>query len=255
MTFRDFPVRELSADESVFLYHDSASSRAELSAVTAKLRVEKVAIVGLGGTGSYILDLIAKTPIQEIHLFDDDEILAHNAFRAPGAMSVDDLRESPKKVDYLAHQYGRLRRGIVVHDVKVSEEELSELSDMSFVFLSMDAGPAKRAIVHWLSERAIPFVDCGMGLTRVGNSLRGSLRVTASGDGDAGRLDSRISYVDVDVDEYAANIQTADLNMLNAALAVLKWKKLTGYYVDRKRESNITFALASNQLISGDLAQ
>ncbi len=51
-------------DESVFRYTDSASSRAQISAITDKLKLGKVAIVGLGGTGSYILDLIAKTPIR-----------------------------------------------------------------------------------------------------------------------------------------------------------------------------------------------
>ena len=38
-------------------------------------RLPKVAIVGLGGSGSYILDLIAKTPICEIHLYDGDTLI------------------------------------------------------------------------------------------------------------------------------------------------------------------------------------
>jgi tRNA A37 threonylcarbamoyladenosine dehydratase len=36
----------------------------------------------LSGTGSYILDLLAKVPIREIHLCDGDDFARHNAFRA-----------------------------------------------------------------------------------------------------------------------------------------------------------------------------
>jgi len=83
-TFR--PVATAAEEETVFKYIDTASPRAEIGAVTAKLAtVNKVAIVGLGGTGSYVLDFVAKTPVGEIHLFDGDEFLQHNAFRTPGA--------------------------------------------------------------------------------------------------------------------------------------------------------------------------
>ena len=60
-----------------------------------------VAIIGLGGTGGYILDFVAKTPVKQIRLFDPDVFLSHNAFRAPGAPMLEELRDAPKKVDYL----------------------------------------------------------------------------------------------------------------------------------------------------------
>ncbi|WP_318271316.1 ThiF family adenylyltransferase [Sphingobacterium cellulitidis] len=46
-----------------------------------KLERQKIAIIGLGGTGAYILDMVAKTPVKEIHLFDGDSFDQHNAFR------------------------------------------------------------------------------------------------------------------------------------------------------------------------------
>ncbi len=253
-THKNYPARETSEEESVFRYHDAATSRAGLSAVSGKLKVAKVAIVGLGGTGSYILDLIAKTPIEEIHLFDDDVLYAHNAFRAPGAVSLDELKMSPLKVDYFAGKYGELRRNITAYPVRVSDHNVDDLRDMDFVFLAMDAGPTKRLIVEKLQSWATPFVDCGMGVERLGNSLRGTLRVTAGAEGKYDHLPRRISYTDVDADEYDWNIQTADLNMMNAAMAVLKWKKLLGYYVDGKGELNSTYVVARNQLNSGELS-
>lgn len=252
-THTDFPVRESSADESVFRYHDSATSRSGLSAVTGKLKLDKIAIVGLGGTGSYILDQVAKTPALEIHLFDDDTLYAHNAFRTPGAAALDELKAEPLKIDYLFERYDALRRGIVRHPVRIDEGNVDELHGMDFVFLAMDAGPAKRVIVESLQSCDIPFVDCGLGMERIENSLRGTVRVTAATAGRYGHLSGRISYTDVDENEYDWNIQTADLNMLNAAMAVIKWKKLFGYYVDGKQELNSSYVLARNQLISGEL--
>lgn len=251
-THTDFPARETSADESVFLYHDAASSRSGLSAVTQKLKPAKIAIVGLGGTGSYILDLVAKTPTQEIHIFDDDEFLAHNAFRAPGAAPLDAVKMCPKKVDYFASVYANFRRNVVAHAVRVDETNVDELREMSFVFLSMDAGPAKKAILSELCEREIPYVDCGMGLTRVGNSLRGSVRATTGLPGRYDHIERRVSFHDVMANEYDLNMQTADLNMLNAVMAVLKWKKYLGYYCDSREEANSVYTIASNALHNGE---
>lgn len=252
-THTNFPVRESSEAESVFRYHDAATSRSGLSAVTGKLGLDKVAIVGLGGTGSYILDQVAKTPVGEIHLYDDDVLYAHNAFRTPGAASLDELQASPLKVEYLASRYEVLRRGLIPRPVKIDEGNVGELQQMAFVFVAIDAGPGKRIIIEALEAWELPFVDCGMGLHRQENSLRGTVRVTAATPGRYEHLQDRISYTDVSENEYDWNIQTADLNMLNAVLAVIKWKKMFGYYVDTKDELNSMYALARNQLISGDL--
>lgn len=55
-----------------FLYVDTASARAGITAVNAKLEQDCVAIVGLGGSGAYILDLVAKSPVARLDLFDGD---------------------------------------------------------------------------------------------------------------------------------------------------------------------------------------
>src|SRR5258706_8069190 len=92
-------------DESVFKYLDTAATKAGIVVANGKLASHKIAIVGVGGTGSYILDFVAKTPVDEIHLFDGDIFLNHNAFRCPGASSLDDLKKKQQKVDYLAALY------------------------------------------------------------------------------------------------------------------------------------------------------
>jgi hypothetical protein len=253
-THKNFPVRETNPEESVFRYHDAATSRSGLSAVTAKLRLEKVAIVGLGGTGSYILDQVAKTPVGEIHLYDDDILYAHNAFRAPGAAPLEELKEEAPKVEYFFRMYDELHRNIVRHQVKIDETNVAELQGMTFVFLAMDAGAAKRTVVKHLTSWNVPFIDCGMGLHRQENSLRGTVRMTAGVPGRFDHLERRISYTDVMADEYDMNLQTADLNMLNAALAIIKWKKIFGYYVDGPQELSTLYSVARAQLLNGEIA-
>ena len=69
-TARTFAVVENEDEGSPFLYTDTASSRAGVAAVSRKLEISSFAIVGMGGTGSYVLDLVAKTPGKAIHLFE-----------------------------------------------------------------------------------------------------------------------------------------------------------------------------------------
>lgn len=115
VTARTYPLYEAMENESVFKYVDTASSRAEITVASKRLELGKVAIVGLGGTGSYVLDLIAKTPVKEIHIFDGDQFSQHNAFRSPGAPSVEELRKRPSKVAYFKEKYSAMRRGVIDH--------------------------------------------------------------------------------------------------------------------------------------------
>ena len=167
-------------DDSVFNYTETASDRVGIGALTEKLEGEVVAIIGLGGTGSYILDFVAKTPAREIRLIDGDEFLQHNAFRAPGAPSIEELREAPKKVEYLNGIYSRMRRGIIAHAEALGAANLHLLDGITFAFLSMDAGEEKRLVVEKLEALGVPFVDVGMGLELDEGSLGGILRVTTS---------------------------------------------------------------------------
>jgi hypothetical protein len=248
------PVAAAREEGTVFKYIDTASTRAEIGAVTAKLAtVNKIAIVGLGGTGSYVLDLVAKTPVREIHLFDGDDFLQHNAFRSPGAPSLDELAAMPKKAAYLKGIYEKMRNGIFVYEDYIGAGNVDALRAMSFVFLCME-GTAKRFIVEKLEEFGLPFIDVGMGVYLGEDSLGGILRVTTSTPAQRDHLRKRVSFAsDADGNEYATNIQIADLNALNAALAVIKWKKLAGFYQDLDFEHHCTYTIGGNMLRNEDV--
>ncbi len=253
-TPRTFSVPE-DEENSVFNYAETASDRAGTGALTDRLVMEKVAIIGLGGTGSYVLDLVAKTPVREIRLFDDDEFLQHNAFRAPGAPSIDQLRDAPKKVDYLKEIYSKMHRGIIAHAVATGPTTVHLLDGVTFAFICIHGGEAKRVAAEKLEALGVPFIDVGMGLEVVDGSLGGIVRVTTSTPEKREHVyQGRLSFgaPEADDDVYASNIQVADLNALNATLAVIKWKKLRGFYRDLEREHHSTYTTDGNMMLSSD---
>lgn len=252
-TARTWPVISCTEEESVFMYLDTASSRAAIGAVTEKLAIGRVGIIGLGGTGSYVLDLVAKTPVSEIHLFDGDVFSQHNAFRSPGAPSGAELGTHPKKVAYFSERYAKIRRGIFAHEFFVDASNLEVLDTLAFVFICMDDGKAKQAIIERLERQDISFVDVGMGVQLNDGKLSGLLKVVASTPAKRDFYRTRVAFSTQDNrDEYDTNIQVADLNALNASLAVIRWKKLCGFYHDAGHEHFGLYAIIDNTLTNED---
>jgi hypothetical protein len=256
-TARTFKPIEASEVDSVFLYTDTASSRAGIAAVSRKLAMNRIAIIGVGGTGAHILDLLAKTEVREIHLFDGDRFLQHNAFRSPGAASLDDLRAAQSKVAYYAGIYGRMRRGIVPHDEFIDDSNVGALAGFDFVFVCVDKPSARGLIAAFLHEQRIPFIDVGMELEFLESELCliGACRTTLSTPGKNEHFARHVSRGgDASDDLYATNIQVADMNALNAALAVLKWKKYCGFYQDAYKEHQSVYAINTHQLTRDETA-
>lgn len=244
--------------ESVFRYADTASVRAEIVASAAKLRQRKVAIVGLGGTGGYVLDQVAKTPVLEIHLFDGDRFKQHNAFRAPGAPTRDQLRGKLFKVEYFLQLYDPMRKGIVPHPYFLIEGNVAELTDFDFVFVCVDDGGARRIVCEFLAQTGVPFIDVGMDVVQDRDTfeLDGTCRVTTV---TPNKKDHLARSVPMDSDKadalYRQNIQVADLNSLNAVLAVIKWKQLLGFYEDVARSQHAAYTVATQSLTRGERAE
>ena len=242
------PIVLVNSDtESVFHYIDSASTRAGIVMANRKLELGSVAIVGLGGTGSYVLDLLAKTPVKNIHLYDGDVFEQHSAFRAPRAASLDDLRKQSMKVDYYSGIYSKMRTGIVPHPVFVTASNVQELSQFDFVFVCVDNGLARRLIFESLEQTDVPFIDVGMGLYFENDAIGGIVRVTASTVETREEAARFLPVSDAGEDAaYATNIQTCELNALNAVHAIIKWKKLVGFYHDFDKEVSMNYTIDGN---------
>ena len=253
VTAATYKVYEPVEADSVFEYADTNSTKALIHPITAKLKGQKVAIIGLGGTGSYILDMLAKTPVSEIHLFDGDTFFQHNAFRAPGAASKTKLYERLKKTDYFQEIYAHMHKGIVSHPYELSADMLAELDTMTTVFLAMDPSPVKKLIIDYLVSRKIPVFHTGIGLQDVDGAIRGQVKVTTIVHEHYAHAASKISFAEPDDNIYEQNIQIADLNALNAILAVIRWKKMFGFYKDHDSEYFSNYVIYTNEIHNSEL--
>jgi hypothetical protein len=133
-------------------------------------------------------------------------------------------------------------------------DTLNELNGLDFVFLCME-GKGKKPIVEKLEALSISFIDVGMGITMKGDLLRGQIRTTTSTPTKRNHVyeKNRIAFTTADeVNEYDKNIQVVELNALNAAMAVIKWKKLFGFYADDVNEHFSVYVLAGNETINED---
>lgn len=247
------PVVPDDDDDSPFNYLDTASSRAGIDAANQKLDDERIGIVGLGGSGEYILDFVAKTRVAQIDVWDGDDFLTHNAFRAPGAPTLDELNAAPRKVDHFVDIYSRMRRGIIAHPYFIDETNLDELRNCTFVFLAVDDAEAKAPIITALLDWQIPFVDVGMGIELVDGRLTGVVRTTLVTPEKSDHAAARIATTSAGIEgDYRANIQIAELNARNASDAVVRWKKYRGVYADLEGEHFSALSIATNHVVNDD---
>ena len=100
----------------------------------------------------------------------------------------------------------------------------------------------------------MPFVDVGMGVYAAGDTLGGQVRVTTGTPEKRDHVPGRIPFAAADdpANEYRNNVQIADLNMLNATLAVIRWKKLCGFYVDLDGEHHSIYEIDGNFIHNED---
>lgn len=252
VTARTFVTPELNDPDSPFRYVDTATPRAGLELYSHRLRGMRIGIVGLGGTGSYILDLVAKTSVSEIHLYDGDRFVQHNAFRAPGATPGSELRRGPNKATHWARVFRRMRRGISARPRMVDASNIRELLRLDFVFIAIDDGPSRALILDELTKGRVACIDVGMGINDIEGRLSGKTRVSAGTSAhpiDRSRVPTAPTGGDND---YRHNIQIGELNALNAALAVIKWKKIMGIYADMESEHFSSYVTVVNQVVNED---
>ncbi len=252
VTAKTFKVIEDIKEETVFNYIDTNSSRANINKINLKFNNQRIGIIGLGGTGSYILDLVSKTPVSEILLFDGDIFLQHNAFRSPGAPSIEALNAQQKKADYFASIYSNMHKGIKAYPINITEENIDLLNGLTYVFICIDSNSSRGMIMSRLKDWGVAFIDVGLGVNIANEDLVGTVRVTIGTPAKADHITKRIGTEDNVDNEYSTNIQIADLNALNAVMAVIKWKKLSAFYQDLKQEHHSTYSINTAQLINED---
>lgn len=218
--------------DSVFTYSDTLTSRAEIGDLAMKFNEEVIAVIGLGGTGSYILDFLVKTPVRGIRGFDLDWFHVHNAYRSPGKLEAEDLAK--RKAEVYQKRYEGFRSGIQIQAKFINAESEEDLAGVTFAFVCVDKGSSRAGIFELLIKLNIPFIDVGMGLNRESGPINGMIRATFYDPEKAKDVLAKqfAPLTDAPDDVYQNNIQISELNALNACLAVIKYKQLRGFYVD-----------------------
>ena len=260
-------------------YHDPASltvrdpfkipntfeARAAIGPVQDQIREQRIAIIGLGGTGSYILDLIAKTPVSEIHLLDSDHIDWHNFMRAPGAPTCDEIESqreaSPLKVNYYHSKYASLRDGIHIHPVCVDSSIMFEgfLSEhpVDYAFVCIDQRkdcdtPRQDIVYSALSDARVPFIDSGVSITIEDRAIRGVVTTSAYTAGSLAWKEAiPNARVEGNVPGYR-NVQLPEVNALAASLAVIEWRRRTEQYVTESASFLHKFRLEKPHIITAN---
>ena len=157
------------------------------------------------------------------------------------------------KVDYYQAMYDPMRKGIIPHSVHITESNTQDLAGFDFVFVAVDKGPARKLICNFLKNAGIPFIDVGMGLTKMEDtmSVRGNCRVTLCTPEKNDHLDACLDVHDDVAEGIYSNIQVADINALNAVLAVMRWKQYFKFYLDSEQAHNLTFSIDLQSLARG----
>ena len=233
------PGSVLVNDNNRLVDHETGLNRVRVGHLDALLAKENIAVIGAGGTGSHIIDLVSKCNVQQIDIYDPDYVSSHTQLRWPGIIERHIADNKINKAEYLATHYAkRTNRNIRGHPIAVEKSTLTYLRGKTMIFVAIDNGSARREILTGLAENNLNFIDCGIDLQGSNGPLTASARVIRCQAEEC--PEKRLELAThapgganaAEDDPYAQNIQTGEMNSLNAALAVIAWKQGIGFYKD-----------------------
>ena len=127
-----------------------------------RLRAAHVAIVGIGGVGSWAAEAMARSGVGEISLFDLDDVCVSNVNRQLHAL---DGNVGKPKVEVMAERMRAINPACTVHAVSdfVTRETMAEYitPDLDFVIDCIDSMLAKAALIAWCKRRKIGIITTG----------------------------------------------------------------------------------------------
>jgi tRNA A37 threonylcarbamoyladenosine dehydratase len=240
---------DVPEDVSPFKVRDTFSARAEITDLNALLAQDRIAVIGLGGTGAFVLDFLVKTPVASIHAYDFDTFKVHNGFRSPGEVRFDDFGHP--KIEIYRHKYEPFRHRLTFHAKRVGAGDEALFAGTTFAFVCIDDGEARGEICEMLIALGIPFIDTGIGVEREAGKLDGLIRTTLFTPETSQAALERVprDRLDQKADMYRVFVQIAELNAVNAAFAVIRFKQFRGFYADDESYIETLHALGSTGVV------
>jgi len=128
----------------------------------ARLAAAHVAVVGIGGVGSWAAEALARSGVGEISLFDLDDVCITNTNRQLHAL---DGAIGKAKVEVMAERLRAINPACVVHAVAdfVTRETMAEYitEQLDCVIDCIDSVAAKAALIAWCKRRKIQIITTG----------------------------------------------------------------------------------------------
>jgi len=133
------------------------------TAAYTRLRAARVAVVGIGGVGSWAAEALARSGVAELTLVDLDHIAESNINRQVHALGA---TLGQAKVLALKERIADIHPGCLVHDIDEFVEEsnvatLLQADQLDAVIDCCDQVRAKAALAAWATERGVPVVMVG----------------------------------------------------------------------------------------------
>lgn len=122
----------------------------------------RVAVVGTGGTGSIVFEMLVRIGVRDITLIDPDKVEESNLSRLLGATPSDVGRP---KVDVLKGWGEKVQPGVAIVAIKGSvtdEKTVLLLRDMDFVFCCTDTHWSRAVLNQFAYQYLVPVVDMGI---------------------------------------------------------------------------------------------
>ncbi|MES2817875.1 MAG: tRNA cyclic N6-threonylcarbamoyladenosine(37) synthase TcdA [Pseudomonadota bacterium] len=128
----------------------------------ARLAAAHVAVVGIGGVGSWVAEALARSGVGELSLFDLDEVCLSNTNRQLHALQG---TVGQSKVEVMAERIRGINPDCVVHAVAdfVTRKTMAACitAELDFVVDCIDSVDAKAALIAWCKRRKLQFVTTG----------------------------------------------------------------------------------------------
>ena len=131
----------------------------------------------------------------------------------------------------------------------IKEENVSVLKDMDFVFICIDSGTARKLTTDYLVLEEIPFIDTGIGLQNINDTINGQIRTTIFDKTNYDKIPVYLDFNEDGNDVYNTNIQIAECNALNATIAVIEWKKYFGIYESADVQCQNVYSIEMGEIV------
>ncbi|NVK37009.1 MAG: tRNA cyclic N6-threonylcarbamoyladenosine(37) synthase TcdA [Gammaproteobacteria bacterium] len=144
-------------------YQDRFAGIARLYGVAAleRFRSSKVAVIGIGGVGSWAAEALARTGFGEIHLIDMDDICVSNSNRQLHTLSS---TVGQLKVEATADRLKGINPELIVNpimDFLTPSNMTQYLGEMDYVLDAIDSVKVKAALAAWCKRNKVPLIMTG----------------------------------------------------------------------------------------------